>query len=57
MLSGDLVIERHAVCAAANLMEMPELHGRLFEERGVPPLIALASSEDPNARGSNYHSD
>ncbi len=28
MLSGDLIVERHAVCACANLMEMPELHSR-----------------------------
>lgn len=34
MLSGDLVIERHSVCAAANLMEMLELHVKLSEERG-----------------------
>lgn len=51
MLSGDILIERHAVCAAANLMEMIELHGRLMEERGVPPLVALASNDDPNSRG------
>ena len=51
MLSGDSIIERHAVCAAANLMEMSELHARLIEERGIPPLVALASNEDPNARG------
>ena len=29
------------MCTAANLMEMPELHSRLLEERGIPPLIAL----------------
>ncbi|KAJ1379334.1 hypothetical protein B484DRAFT_412405 [Ochromonadaceae sp. CCMP2298] len=48
MLSGDHIIERHAVCAAANLMEMPELNQRLIEERGVAPLVALASNDDPN---------
>ena len=51
MLSGDTIIERHSVCAAANLMEMSELHGRLIEERGVPPLVALATNNDPNSRG------
>lgn len=35
MLSGDLIIERHAVCAAANLVEMQELHSRVTEERGL----------------------
>lgn len=45
------MIERHAVCAAANLMEMAELNSRLIEERGVAPLVALASNEDPNSRG------
>jgi len=51
MLSGDHIIERHAVCAAANLMEMSELNSRLIEERGVAPLVALASNDDPNSRG------
>ena len=51
MLSGDLVIERHSVCACANLMETLELHSRLLEERGIPALIALASNQDPNSRG------
>ena len=48
MLSGDRVVERHAVCGAANLMEMPELHSRLVEERGISPLVALAASDDYN---------
>ena len=48
---GDHIIERHAVCAAANLMEMAELNSRLIEERGVAPLVALASNDDPNSRG------
>jgi vacuolar protein 8 len=39
MLSGDLVIERHSVCAAANLMEMLELHVKLSEERGKTVLF------------------
>lgn len=43
MLSGDLVIERHSVCAAANLMEMMELHFRLAEERGWHFLCFLTS--------------
>lgn len=51
MLSGDNVVERHAVCAAANLMETIELNSRLIEERGVAPLVALASNEDANSRG------
>ena len=46
-----MVIERHAVCAAANLMEGVELHSRMLEDRGVPPLVALALSDDPSARG------
>lgn len=49
--TGDHIIERHAVCAAANLMEMSELNSRLIEERGVAPLVALASNDDPNSRG------
>lgn len=51
MLSGDLIIERHAVCAAANLMEMQELHARLTEERGVAPIVAISASLDANSRG------
>lgn len=51
MLSGDTIVERHAVCAASNLMESMELNSRLIEERGVAPLVALASNEDPNSRG------
>ena len=39
------------MCAAANLMEMSELNSRLIEERGVAPLVALASNDDPNSRG------
>ena len=45
------MIERHAVCAAANLMEGVELHSRMLEDRGIPPLVALALSDDPSARG------
>ena len=51
MLSGDFIIERHSVCACANLMETIELNARLIEERGVAPLVALASNNDPNSRG------
>ena len=32
-------------------METLELHSRLLEERGVPPLVALSANEDPNSRG------
>ena len=32
-------------------METIELNGRLVEEKGVAPLVALASNEDPNNRG------
>jgi len=48
---GDVIVERHAVCCAANLMETLELNGRLVEERGVAPLVALASNQDANSRG------
>jgi predicted metallopeptidase len=48
---GDVIVERHAVCGAANLMEMQELNGRFIEERGVAPLVALAKSQDANSRG------
>ena len=53
MLSADIVIERHAVCPAGNLMEMMELHSRLMEQRGVPPLVALAANDDSNSRGES----
>ncbi|CAN0545146.1 unnamed protein product, partial [Ectocarpus sp. 8 AP-2014] len=43
-------VERHACCTIANLMEMSELHNRLLEERGLPPLIALSRSGDINSR-------
>jgi hypothetical protein len=29
-------------------MEMPELHSRLLEERGIPPLIALCCNDGKN---------
>lgn len=32
-------------------MEAIELNGRLVEERGIAPLVALASNDDPNSRG------
>jgi hypothetical protein len=32
-------------------METVELNGRMIEERGVAPLVALASNDDPNSRG------
>ena len=51
IILGDVIIERHAVCTAANLMEMPELHSRLLEERGIPPLVALCCNEDVNSKG------
>ena len=35
----------------ANLVELAELHGRLLEERGLAPLVALALSEDTNTKG------
>ena len=45
------MIERHAVCASANLMENLGLHSRMLEDRGLPPLVALALSDDPSSRG------
>ena len=48
---GDIVIERHAVCASANLMENSALHSRMLEDRGLPPLVALALSDDASSRG------
>ena len=32
-------------------MEMVELHGRLTEERGIAPIVAIAASADSNSRG------
>ena len=39
LLSGDTEVERHATCTVANLMENVDLHVRLLEERGLPPLV------------------
>jgi hypothetical protein len=50
-ISSVLVWQRHAVCAIANLMEMMELHSQFLEAKGVPPLVALATVEDPHTKG------
>jgi hypothetical protein len=44
LLSGDTEVERHATCAVANLMENVDLHVRLLEERGLPPLVRCSAA-------------
>lgn len=52
LLTGDMEVERHACSAIANLIEMPDAHARFIEERGLPPVVALAvSSTDEKCKG------
>ena len=51
LLLGDMEVERHACCTIANLVEMIEVHSRLLEERGLPPLISASISDDLNTKG------
>ena len=53
LLSGDKEVERHACITIANLIEMVNIHDRFLEERGLPPIVALAvsSTTDEKCKG------
>ena len=51
LISGDPEVERHSCCTLANLVEVTELHHRILEENGVPPLVSIFSSDDLNCKG------
>lgn len=49
---NKIEVERHACSTIANLIEIPDVHSRFIEERGLPPVVALAlSSTDEKCKG------
>lgn len=50
-ISGDELVEKHAVCTLANLCEMVELHDKILKEEGLAPILSLAKSADIRTKG------